>query len=226
MIVYWNNKPVFLNGQPAGQFTHDVCAAAIPGTTNPAGDVTFTIPNDYLKSTVRTNGKPQYLLAVRGVTLAEKSYIDIKVVVDKGYKLTTLTSGPGTIDVSPVKDVLSADRQDHVEGHRHPVRLFLRQGYRSGHAQTGWVGVPFAIGADQFANPVTFSINQNTTVTAYFSTFPAPQTFTVGNNGDLLSTGATVEGSLRWALEKADKYPGAGSDCIPRRLHRRPDQAG
>ncbi|MBP1649259.1 MAG: protein,putative collagen-binding protein,Calx-beta, partial [Bacteroidetes bacterium] len=219
VIVYWNNQPVYYasNGQPAGRFTHDVCATETsPGSKKPAGDVTFTIPNDYLDSTVSTNGKPQYLLAVRGVTLAEKSYLDIKVVADFGYKLTTNAVGPGKIDVSPVKDYYQPTDKITLKATVTQTGYFFGRGQNPATLQTGWDGVPFAAGADTFANPVTFSISRNTTVTGYFSPFPNPQDpINVSTNADLSSTGGTIEGSLRWALEKAEKYPGPDEIIFP-----------
>ncbi|MBE0557683.1 MAG: hypothetical protein IH628_10670, partial [Proteobacteria bacterium] len=78
--VYWNGVDI-----SGGQKDHNECALEdSPGSLIPAGDMEFTVSQAALNNA--RNGK--HLLAVEGVWLSSKNYLDVQVIGDIAFSLT------------------------------------------------------------------------------------------------------------------------------------------
>ncbi|MGB5872436.1 MAG: right-handed parallel beta-helix repeat-containing protein, partial [Bacteroidota bacterium] len=210
VIVYWN-------GQEVGRVLDDDCAEeTYPGSGIPKGDKTFEVLPDDLKIEGVPAGSRKHLLAVRGLWLSAKNYLDIEVIADVGFTLTTTVEGPGSLEITPEKDFYFGETVTLKATVDEPsTHFFGRWEEASGDVtiRPGWDGIPLTPEDDPFDNPIQFTVDQNISVTAYFSVLPPRQeAIRVTSNEDYIpdpdGTPDQGDGTLRWAIEQAENYPG------------------
>ncbi len=93
-----NGIQIYFNGKEVthGPWNHNSCASAL-------GDTVFTVPDSYLhtgSSTVSTD-----TLAIHGVWLSSKNYLDLQITGDVPYTITATSSPTGTGTISPTGTV-------------------------------------------------------------------------------------------------------------------------
>ena len=217
VAVYWNGDPV---GDP---FFHDECAAPEVTSTGglvPKGDgPLFEVEETSLRKGGTEPGSRKHLLAIHGVWLSAKNFLDVKVIADLGYQLKTTIDGPGrlelTINNEPPIEILPADNYTAFFFGDETIKLKAicddpasffgdwPQEMKEGPVPilTGWDGIPFGPQDDPFSNPVVFTMDRSVDVTATFSPLPPSQGPIYVQDGD-------IEGNLQAALEQAENYPG------------------